>query len=120
VETRRLTGWSSWWARVVRQEGTAVKLDKLSMCRQEAQLKKRSFVEKFFPLINKKSDKETADTMTQQLGRQYQMDTRRNVSNNINGRSSTPKRKCLSAENSFKGQIFPVAVIIHLTLTSQL
>ena len=49
---------------MVSQEGRAVKLDKLSMCRQEAQLKKRSFVEKFFPLINKKSDKETADTMT--------------------------------------------------------
>ena len=32
------------------------------------------------------------------------MDTRRNVSDNINGRSSTPKRNFLSAENNFKGQ----------------
>ena len=32
------------------------------------------------------------------------MDTRRNVSDNLNGRSSTSKRKCLSAENNFKGQ----------------
>ena len=89
---------------MVRQEGRAVKLDKLSMTRQEAQLKKRNFVEKFFPLINKKSDKETADTMTQRLGRHYQMDTRRNVSDNLNGRSSTHKRKMLSAENNFNGQ----------------
>jgi hypothetical protein len=31
------------------------------------------------------------------------MDTRRNVSDNINGRSSTPKIRILSAEINFKG-----------------